>query len=376
MTDFFPSRTITLYMVRLFLVRTFAILAGLVLVLQALDLLSESGKILAVPGNGEGQVWQYVGLRVPQIIATFLPFSVLLGTILTLMQMNQNSEVIAMKAAGLSAHQVLAPLVAAALGVALVSFGFNDRIVSRSTAVLSQWQDVDYGPMPIDRGDRTNVWVLAGDDLLRAQQVRGRGTTTRLGGVTYYERTNGALKGVVTAPVAARDGDGWRIERGSRFDVASGKATPLGPTIIARGVRSDQLTLAEVDPDALSFGGLYSAIEDLKESGRPDQGAGRIAVAQIGGAAVGDPDADPGRSGRLWHRPVWAAVRPRRHRHGTWLRLFRRRQFRARDGQSGCLPALPGGLGAVPAVPADRRGSTLPNGRMISGGAASPPPVA
>ena len=44
----FPSRTVSLYMGRMFLIRTFAILAALVLVLQALDLLGESGKILAV----------------------------------------------------------------------------------------------------------------------------------------------------------------------------------------------------------------------------------------------------------------------------------------------------------------------------------------
>ena len=69
MTSFFPSRTVALYMGRMFLVRTFGILAGLVLVLQALDLLGESGKILAVPGNTDAQVWQYMSLRVPQIIA-------------------------------------------------------------------------------------------------------------------------------------------------------------------------------------------------------------------------------------------------------------------------------------------------------------------
>ena len=34
----------------------------------------------------------------PQLIARFLPYSVLLGTIITLATLNQNSEVIAMKA--------------------------------------------------------------------------------------------------------------------------------------------------------------------------------------------------------------------------------------------------------------------------------------
>src|SRR3546814_4311803 len=87
--SFFPSRTVAFYMVRMFLVRTFVIVAALVLVLQTLDLLSESGKILAFPGNGQGEVWRYVSLRSPQIIAFVLPFSVLLGTIVTLATMNQ-----------------------------------------------------------------------------------------------------------------------------------------------------------------------------------------------------------------------------------------------------------------------------------------------
>ncbi len=269
MLSFFPSRTITLYMARLFLVRTFAILFGVLLVLQTLDLLGESGKILAVPGNGDAQVWRYVSLRAPEIVAFLLPFSVLLGTILTLIQMNQNSEIIAMKASGLSAHQILAPLVAAAFGVAVLSFAFNDRIVARATATLDQWQKVDYGPLPIDRGDRANVWVRSGDDLINARQARGRGDATRIAGITVYERDAGALTGIVTATIGRHVGDAWQVEGARRFDVATGRVTPLGRTTIGQGVRPDQLTLATVDADGLSFGALAAAIGDLRESGRP-----------------------------------------------------------------------------------------------------------
>ncbi|MEZ0242629.1 MAG: LptF/LptG family permease, partial [Sphingomonas sp.] len=85
---------------KMFVIRTFAVLATFLVVLQSLDLLSESGKILAIPGNGDAEIWRYVGLRMPQIVQTFLPFSVLMGTIITLSQLNQNSEVISMKASG------------------------------------------------------------------------------------------------------------------------------------------------------------------------------------------------------------------------------------------------------------------------------------
>ena len=75
--EFFPSRQLALYTVRLYLTRSLAVLVGLVLVLMALDLLGETGKILAVPGNGEAELWRYVSLRVPMLVAFLLPFSVL-----------------------------------------------------------------------------------------------------------------------------------------------------------------------------------------------------------------------------------------------------------------------------------------------------------
>ncbi|MCX7864150.1 MAG: LptF/LptG family permease, partial [Novosphingobium sp.] len=123
--DFFASRTLTLYLSRMFVTRILAVLVMLVMVLMILDLLGQSDKILAYPGNGEAEVMHYVSLRLPQLIARFLPYSVLLATIITLATLNQNSEVIAMKAAGLSAHQVLAPLILTALVIALVNIAFN-----------------------------------------------------------------------------------------------------------------------------------------------------------------------------------------------------------------------------------------------------------
>ena len=82
--NLFPSKRLALYLVRLFLTRSFAVLFALVLVLMTLDLLGESGKILAVPGNGDKDLWHYVILRIPLLVSRFLPFAVLLGTLIAL----------------------------------------------------------------------------------------------------------------------------------------------------------------------------------------------------------------------------------------------------------------------------------------------------
>lgn len=266
---FFPSRTMALYVGRLFLIRSFAILFALVLILQTLDLLGESGKILAVAGNSDNDVWRYVGLRLPQIIETFLPFSVLLGTILTLATLNQNSEVIAMKGAGMSAHQVLAPLFLAAFLVAGISFAFNERIVARANAALGAWQKVEYAQVPKDSGVRPNIWVRAGDDLINAGTVETGSGAVRLTNVRIYERTGGVLSSMLSADGARPVAGGWELTNARRFDRRSGALTPLGTVIAAKGVRPDQFTLAQVDGDDLPFLELRSAIADLEAAGRP-----------------------------------------------------------------------------------------------------------
>lgn len=267
--EFFPSPTLTRYLARLFVVRILAVLIMLVLVLQTLDLLSESGKILGVPGNGQAELWRYVSLRTPQLIARFLPYSVLLATIITLATLNQNSEVIAMKAAGLSAHQVLAPLLLTAAVVSVFSFAFNECVVTRATATLKAWTAAEFGPIPADPKIRTNVYLPDGPNILTAGAVSGTGRLTRMDNVTWYRRdASGMVLELIRARQATYAAPGWRLEQPVRFDVASTEDTPLGPTVVARGITPEQVAISKVDPDGQNVIELYHAIQSLKAQGR------------------------------------------------------------------------------------------------------------
>src|SRR5215210_6120256 len=196
---FFPSRRISFYTAKLFLTRSLAVLVALVLILMTLDLLGESGKILAVPGNGDPELWRYVGLRLPLLVSRFLPFSVLLGTLIAFVGLNQHSEVVAMKAAGMSAHQILAPLVVASIGIAALLFAFNEGVVVKSARVVTAWSDNDYKPIPPESGILGNVWVLNGEDLIRAGIVAGQPPRLTAQRVTIYDRGGGALQRVIQA---------------------------------------------------------------------------------------------------------------------------------------------------------------------------------
>jgi lipopolysaccharide export system permease protein len=271
--DFMPSRSLALYLVRLFLTRTFAVLILLVLVLMTLDLLGESGKILAVPGNGEAELWHYVTLRVPLLIQRFLPFSALLGTLVAFTALNQHSEVIAMKAAGLSAHQILAPLILASLGIAVIAFAFNEGVAVNSARMVNAWDDNDYRPIRASSGVLSNVWVKAGDDLVHAAIVSGRGPTLQLQNVTIYERSGGALQRVISADQAIQAGDAWKLEKVRTYDTAMNVVRRVPALTALPGITPDRFTLAKVNPDEQDFLALQENIVELEQAGRPTEEA-------------------------------------------------------------------------------------------------------
>lgn len=269
MMDLFPSRTLTLYLSRLFITRILGVLVMLVLVLQVLDLLSESGNILAYPGNGQAQIWHYVTLRGPQLVARFLPYSVLLATLFTFFPLNQNSEVIAMRAAGLSAHQILAPMLATALVVSGVSFVFNETVVTRATADLKAWHNVQFGEIPNEPAERTNIYLADGHNILGADMMNGSGKAIRLRGVTWYERdAQNQITRRVVAPLATYAGPGWRLDKPESFDVASATLSRPGPMVVGQGITPAQIDITQADADRMNLVQLYRTIQSLRAGGR------------------------------------------------------------------------------------------------------------
>ncbi len=264
----FPSNTIAWYTARMFLVRTAAFLIGLIIILESLDLLGESGKILAVAGNSEGDLWTYVSLRVPQLIQLFLPFSVLLATLVTLATLNQNSEVVIFKAAGLSAHRILSPLIIAALGIAIANFVFNERVVTRATHTLRAWQDNDYQKIPPEKLSVTESWVRGDDDLFHAEQVTGAGAATRLQDVTIYDRVDNRLVRVVMAKGARPGGHGWLLSGVRVFDVARGTVTALADLDLTSAVVPRQFTTAGITPAFVPLWHLWPQIAEQRAAGK------------------------------------------------------------------------------------------------------------
>ena len=271
--NFMPSGPVARYTVRLFVTRTLAVLASLVLILMTLDLLGESGDILAAPGNGQAELWHYVVLRLPLLISRFLPFSALLGTLIAFAGLNQHSEVIAMKAAGMSAHQILAPLILASALLAGVAFVFNETVVVHSARAVNAWSEADYRAIPPESNVLSNVWILDGDDLVRARYVGGTGAALHLERVTIYDRERGELKRVIDAGRADQlpgggERNGWLLKDLTTYDAAMGVVSRTPRAVGMRGIAPLRFTLAKVDPTEQDFWQLRRSIAELEAAGR------------------------------------------------------------------------------------------------------------
>ena len=153
-----------------------------------------------------------------------------------------------MKAAGLSAHQILAPLLLTAGLVSLVSFAFNERVVTRATATLTAWQAVNYGPIPKDSGVRSTVYLAAGNDILEAAVVSGSGPATQMSNVSFYERDpKGMIQRELRSDSAAWANPGWRLAAPRIFDVRTAEAVhSAAPVVVAKGQDLLALRIREI----------------------------------------------------------------------------------------------------------------------------------
>jgi lipopolysaccharide export system permease protein len=174
-----------------------------------------------------------------------------------------------MKAAGLSAHQVLAPLLLTAAAISVVSFTFNEVVVTRATGTLKAWQAVEYKPIPPNAKIRANVYLPDGPHILTAGAVSGTGKLTRMDNVTWYRRDGtGMVLEQIRAPRATYANPGWRLDQPVSFDVRGTRRVQLPPTVLAQGITPAQVAISKVDPDGQNFIELYHSIQALKAQGR------------------------------------------------------------------------------------------------------------
>jgi len=266
-----PSKTLGAYVIKLYLKSFMGMLLGLVSVLQLLDLLANMDAVMNGVGATGASALDYVLLRLPQLMSEFIPFSALLATLLTLAALNQNSEIIIMKASGLSAHRILFPLGLPCLLIALLHFTFNETVVTQSTAKLNYWADNDYAAgLPPPPEYAKNARIVDGTTLVIAQSITRSGNIVLLDKVSLYERDDiGLPTSLVRAGFASYVNEGWTLYEVRYFNPVTHELKVVESMPWNIDATPDSFLASTIKPDHVTSAKLWGAIQELDKEGRP-----------------------------------------------------------------------------------------------------------
>ncbi|MCB2098753.1 MAG: LPS export ABC transporter permease LptG [Parvularculaceae bacterium] len=263
------------YVGRLFAMRFIGLLAFFVIILQMLDLLNRSEAIMAADGATTQSIFRYIALRAPQIASQFTPFAALLAIVVTLSGLNLSSEIVIMRAAGMSVHRVLAPVGIACLCVAVAHFVFHELVVVKASSRLAYWEANDFAVgLEEDSATRTNIRVTYEGEIVTAASAARTTNGVRLTDVVIYDLDEGGLvRSVTEAASALHDNEGWRLFNVREAAGATASAMERASRAWATALNPELLFALTLNPDRSSIPTIVRQIGQLRRDGADTQPA-------------------------------------------------------------------------------------------------------
>ncbi len=250
------------YLMKAFLVRFTALLVGLVLFLQTLDLLAVANEIMA--GAPIESLGRYVMLRMPSLVETVAPLAGLLGALTALVVMAMNSEILAMRAAGRSVLGLMGGLVGVGLALSILLFAFSEFVVVRANAELEDWRGSGYGAGTEEVTDE-NSWVMEGNTIIRVGHVMRGGTIlhdVRL----FKQRDSSNVTDIINIRLAIWENDKWTTVEMRRVGGAEGDNEPL---VWDTHLKPEHFVRFANHPNELSLNALQQYIGNVAIGSRP-----------------------------------------------------------------------------------------------------------
>lgn len=210
-------------------------------------------------------------LKTPMLIEQTLPFIVLAGAMIAIIGLNRSSELVAMRAAGMSAWRFLAPaaLVGVVLGVLTVTLlnplgaaMFRQFEAEKQGVLATQTQVDSSAGIWIRQGDRT------GQVVIHADSVEPGGTVLRGATFMFFEVQQDALR--FTRRIRAEEAElrpgFWQL---SNLVEATPGGRPARQAHLAIPTTLDagELINRFVTPATLSFWALPRFIREAREAG-------------------------------------------------------------------------------------------------------------
>ncbi|HHT26190.1 MAG TPA: YjgP/YjgQ family permease [Firmicutes bacterium] len=212
-------------------------------------------------------------LGLPQIVVWTFPMAVLLATLLSLSRLSANSEIVAMRAGGLSFTNLVVPLMGVALVVSLLTFTIQELFVpaanTKSHRIMVQ--EIQGGKLPTV----TNHVVIRHYERgqlswsLYARSYDGK--TQTLQHATIMRMNNNRPNQTTYAERIVWENDAWYMENGITYFLAGDSAYSMqfgsSRQPINLGQRPEEIAAAQKDPEQMSLAELREHIGVMRSQG-------------------------------------------------------------------------------------------------------------
>ncbi len=206
----------------------------------------------------------YVGLTLPGRIYNNIPLSALVGCLVGLGVLASSSELVVMRAAGVSVTQITWAVMKPVLVFIVLSIGLGEYVTPLTDQIADSRRAIAQGDKKALES-RHGLWNREGKEFMHFNAVLPNG---RLYGVTRYRfDDNGQLTASSFAQTAIFQGDHWLEEEGQESLISAEGVevhrydwrrwnTELSPKL---------LNVLVLRPDALSIQNLYSYAQYLQQ---------------------------------------------------------------------------------------------------------------
>lgn len=242
---------------------------SVLLVLLILDTLVGFAGQSHVIGQADYTMWHalgYVLLRMPQQIYELFPMIALLGTMLGLGGLANNSELIVVRAAGVSTWQFVISISKTAFLVMLLAV-FIGEVIAPPAIQYAKLQRVKALSRQITLNTDYGLWVRDGESYVNVRRVETDGSLTGITLYTFNERNE--LKSLTRAAKANYDGENWFMLKVSKtsFSKDGVKVSKFNRQKWITLLSPDLVNVVSVAPENLAIWKLGSYIDYLEENG-------------------------------------------------------------------------------------------------------------
>jgi lipopolysaccharide export system permease protein len=262
-------RILRRYMLRAILQMTglvLAVLLGLAVFIEFVGQLDDVG----TGDYGMLHALLFAVLKLPNLAHIMLPMAVLLGALLGLGGLANHSELVAIRAAGVSTGKLVGAIMVTGIVLTLTALVLGEYVGPPLESFARQFQtEAKHGGEGIVTGK--SVWIRDGETFLN---ISGNSENFRFGGVFLFKMNSSGLASVGRADSAGVDEDSqWILYNFSEslFNDEGVRVRHTRESAQANNLSADLVGLAVVRPSSLSGLELYRYIRYLKRNDLDDQ---------------------------------------------------------------------------------------------------------